>query len=352
MKLKNQLTQLGAKIESENLNQPFDEAQTKLLYINPFIEILGYKTSEHTDVIAELPADFATRRRDKVDYALRKNDTEILIIECKRFNEKVGKFGHQLSAYFNHLRLVRFGILTNGTIYHFYADIDTRNIMDAEPFFEFNVTDFNDEQLQILEMFCKENFDEKLIIEKARRLTYSRDIRKLLYTEMTNPSKDFIKFIAGKAYLEKKRGSITEKIMILFDELVNLSLPIVINQLISDRMIRLKPSSNNEIKEIESKIITTEEEREGYFIVKSIIRRKIAPERVGFKDAQAYFSIRIDDSSHKTVCRLYLNSNKKYIGIFGANRNETKFELGAIDNIFDFSDQLLESILFYENHKI
>jgi hypothetical protein len=117
-------------------------------------------------------------------------------------------------------------------------------------------------------------------------------------------------------------------------------------------MIRLKPSSNNEIKEIESKIITTEEEREGYFIVKSIIRRKIAPERVGFKDAQAYFSIRIDDSSHKTVCRLYLNSNKKYIGIFGANRNETKFELGAIDNIFDFSDQLLESILFYENHKI
>jgi len=348
MKLKEHLTQLGAKIESQKIDQKFDEAQTKLLYINPFIEILGYRTSEHADVIAEWPADFAARSRDKVDYALRKNGTEILIIECKRFHEKVGKHGHQLSDYFNNLPLLRFGILTNGTIYHFYTDIDTRNIMDPEPFFDFNVTDFNDEQVRILEMFCKENFDEKSIIEKARRLTYSRDIRKVLYSEMTNPTKDFIKFIAEKAYLEKKRGSITERIRNLFDELVNLSLPIVINQLIRDRMIRLKPSADNGTREAESKVITTEEEREAYFIVKSIIRRKISAERVGFKDAQAYFSIRIDESSHKTVCRLYLNSNKKHICIYDMDRNETKFDIESIDNIFDLSGQLLKSVSIYE----
>lgn len=344
MKLKERLAQLGERIESQKGDQKFDEAQTKLLYINPFIEILGYKTSEQTDVIAEYPADYANRARDKVDYVLRKSDANVLMIECKRFHEKVGKHGHQLSNYFHYLKEVRFGILTNGIIYHFYTDIDTHNSMDPEPFFEFDITDFNDEKIAVLEMFCKEHFDEKNIIEKARKLTYSKDILKVLYSELKNPSKDFIKYIAEKSYLEKKRGSITEKIRILFAELVNLCLPVVINQLISEKMIRVRAVSVADANEIDNKVITTEEEREAYFIIKSVIRKVISAERVSFKDSQAYFSIRIDESSHKTICRLYLNSNKKYIGIFDTNREETKYLIESIDNIFDYHDQLLKSV--------
>jgi hypothetical protein len=352
MKFKERLTQLGEKFEPQVGTHKFDEARTKLLFINPFIEILGYKTSEQADVIAEFPADFATRARDKVDYVLRKDGVNILMIECKRFHEKVSKHGHQLNDYFHNLHEVRFGILTNGIIYHFYTDTDFPNTMDSEPFFEFNVTDFNDEQVSILEMFCKENFEEKSIIEKAKKLTYSQDIRKVLYNEMTNPSKDFIKYIAEKAYLEKKRGSITERVRNLYAELVNLCLPMVINKLISDKMIRARNHPDNKSNETESKIITTEEEREAYFIVKSIIRRKVSSERVNFKDSQAYFSIRVDDSSHKTICRLYLNSNKKFIGIFDMNRKETKIEIESIDNIFDYSEQLLESASIFENKNV
>jgi len=352
MKFKERLTQLGEKIEPQIGTNKFDEAQTKNYFINPFLEILGYKTSEQTDIMAEHIADFGLRARNKVDYVLRKNGTNILMIECKRFHEKVIKHGHQLNGYFHNLPSVRFGVLTNGVIYHFYADIDSHNIMNPEPFFEFNVTDFNDEQVNILETFCKENFDEKSIIEKARNLTYSQDIRKVLYSELTNPSKDFIKYIAGKAFLEKKRGKITERVRNLFAELVNLCLPVVINKLISEKMIRAKNQSDDKSNETESKINTTEEEREAYFIVKSIIRRKISSERVNFKDSQAYFSIRIDDSSHKTICRLYLNSNKKYIGIFDTNRKETKSEIESIDNIFDLSEQLLESVTIFENKNL
>lgn len=347
MTLKEGLLQLGARIESQKEGLKPDEAQTKLWFINPWIELLGYKISEMSDVVPEFQASSSGGTNHRVDYMIRKDGSEIFIIECKKFNEKVAKHGYQLSNYFNHLHKIKLGILTNGITYYFYSDVENNNVMDSEPFFEFNITDFNDEQAEILEMFSKSKFDEKAILEKARKLTYIKDIKKVLYTELTSPSKDFIKYIAEKAYLEKRRGSITEKVRIMFAELVNISLPVVINQLISNRIIKVGAVAEAEETESEGNIVTTQEEIDAYLIIKAIIRKNIAADRILYKDHQNYFSVRIDGRSHNTICRLYLNSKRKQIRIYDSSRAEQIYEIAHIDQIYDHSEKLLMASLTY-----
>lgn len=83
--------------------------------------------------------------------------------------------------------------------------------------------------------------------------------------------------------------------------------------------------ANTEQVQEDSKIVTTEEEIEAYYIVKSILRNHIQAERVTFRDAQSYFAIFCDDNNRKPICRLYFNTANKYIGIFDADkkRNQT-----------------------------
>ena len=97
-----------------------------------------------------------------------------------------------------------------------------------------------------------------------------------------------------------------------------------------------------------SKVNTTEEELEGFLIVKTILRQKIPATRVTYRDAQSYFAIFLDDNNRKAVCRLYLNGVKKFIGTLDENKKETKNEIQNLDDIFNYSAELLKTIEQYE----
>jgi hypothetical protein len=121
------------------------------------------------------------------------------------------------------------------------------------------------------------------------------------------------------------------------------------NQLISDAINeRLKSALNQEkekdaseaIKieetinaEPESGIVTTEEEIEGFFIVKSMLRETIDSKRITYRDALSYFAILLDDNNRKTICRLYLNT-KKYLAVLDENKKETKYEIQSLDDLY------------------
>ena len=102
-------------------------------------------------------------------------------------------------------------------------------------------------------------------------------------------------------------------------------------------------------EEPESKLETTEEELEGFMIVKTILRQKIDIKRIAYRDAQSYFAILLDDNNRKTICRLYLNGNKKYFVVLDENKKEVKTEIQTLDDIFNFSDKLLEIVESYDN---
>jgi predicted type IV restriction endonuclease len=170
-----------------------------------------------------------------------------------------------------------------------------------------------------------------------------------MHNELKNPTKDFIKYVADKTYLEKQRGRITDKVMFQYAELMRKNLPIVLDEMITERLIPKSKQKGDELNDFEeNKIVTTYEEIEAFFIVKAICRQKVAAQRIVFRDAQSYFAIILDDNRLKTLCRVYLNTSKKYIGIFDAQKKEVKYEITCVDDIFRFSELLFAVLKIYE----
>lgn len=101
----------------------------------------------------------------------------------------------------------------------------------------------------------------------------------------------------------------------------------------------------------EARIEATSEEMEGFMIVKTIMRQKIKASRIVYRDAQSYFSILLDDNNRKTICRLYLNGSKKYIGTFDEFKKETKNEILILDDIFNYTELLHKTIVLYDGGK-
>ncbi|MDR9403277.1 MAG: type I restriction enzyme HsdR N-terminal domain-containing protein, partial [Halothece sp. Uz-M2-17] len=103
--------------------------------IAPFIQILGYNVFNPTEVIPEFSAELpGTKRGEKVDYAIKSDDRIIMLFECK--NQRVDlNFAHrsQLHRYF-HATSARIGVLTNGTTYWFFSDLEEDNKMGETPF--------------------------------------------------------------------------------------------------------------------------------------------------------------------------------------------------------------------------
>ncbi|WP_034283901.1 hypothetical protein [Aeromonas salmonicida] len=63
---------------------------------------------------------------------------------------------------------------------------------------------------------------------------------------------------------------------------------------------------------------------------------------------QSYFGILLDDNNRKPLCRLHFNAKQKYIGLFDADKKETRHPISSIDEIFTFADQLLTATAVYE----
>ena len=91
--------------------------------------------------------------------------------------------------------------------------------------------------------------------------------------------------------------------------------------------------------EDEPEIVTTEEEREGYMIVKAIVRDTISPARVVMRDQKSYCGVLIDNNNRKPLARLHFNRSIKYIGLFDGEAEE-RLIIDSLDRIYEHSDRL------------
>ncbi len=350
MELQNQLKTLAEKI-SKLKDKIETEESTKHAFVLPFINILGFDTFNPTEVVPEFTADLGLKKGEKVDYAIFQDNTPILIVECKNWKENLDNHNSQLFRYF-HATKTRFALLTNGINYRFYTDLEQTNKMDEKPFLEFDVTNIKDNEIHEISKFHKSNFDVAKIVNNASSLKYTKEIKKSISEELTEPSRRFVKLFASKVY----SGRLTEKIMDEFTGLVHKAF----NQTISDKVNnRLNAALNKEAEkqqedvvvqeEDQSKIITTEEELEGFRIVVAILRRKLPTHRIVHRDTQSYFGILLDDNNRKPLCRLHLNAGTKYIGLIDEDKNEKREVIQSIDDIYQFEEQLLNTVTFYMN---
>jgi hypothetical protein len=299
------------------------------------------------------------KKGERVDYAILKDKKPIILFECKWCGSDLDKeHASQLFRYFATTD-VRFCVLTNGIIYKFYSDLDELNVMDSKPFFEFNMLDINEPQVMELKKFSKFLFEINSLLTTASELKYMGEIRRVLEEQMVNPSDEFVRFFAAQVY----KGKITQPIKELFTRLTKISYRQFINDKINDRLKSaqladedMQPQdettqplevTSEPIKNQDDEIITTEEELEGYNLVKSILAGAVDPNRVFIRDTFSYCGVIFDDNNRKPICRMYFNTPNKSIGLFDANKKEEKVKVDSVKDICNYSDKLKAVAIFY-----
>jgi hypothetical protein len=353
MDLIDKIKEIAARIPNQMEHIKTEEA-TKNAFIMPFISALGYDVFNPTEVIPEFIADIGEKKNEKVDYVIKKDNEFILLIECKWCGVKLSRdHALQLERYFPTTD-AKFGILTNGIQYQFYTDIDAQNKMDKKPFFYFDILDFKDHHIEELKKFTKSAFSLEEIKDTASNLKYTNEIKRILEDELNNPSEEFVRFFAAK--ICDKR--ITKQVLDQFTEIVKEARKQFINEKIDQRLKSALAVGNenkldeNETDEVEKDqedngIVTTEDEIEGYHIVKAILRDTLDVRRVVMRDTKSYCGVLLDDNNRKPICRLRFNSSQKYIGIF-CRKEEEKIPIDDVNDIFQYAEKIKSTVAEYE----
>lgn len=328
------------------------EEATKNAFIMPFLSALGYDVFNPLEVVPEFTADIGTKKGEKVDYCILKDGQPAIIIECKHWKERLDIHSSQLHRYF-HVTTSRFAILTNGIEYQLFSDLEENNKMDSKAFFEFSMESITDNAANELKKFQKGVFDVDEILDNANDLKYTKAIREVLSQELKNPTEDFVKYFASRVY----NGKITKKVHEQFEYLVQKSSKQLLSDMVSERLKTALSKEEEETKTsiqeaeenqpIEDALQTTEEELEAFKIIQAIVRRTVPLDRVFMRDTKSYCGVILDDNNRKPICRLWLNGGKKHIGLFDENKNEERHPIEKLENIYDFEDQLLKTVSYY-----
>jgi len=357
MDFKDQIKILGERV-AKLKDQILTEEATKNAFIMPFLQALGYDVFNPTEVVPEFISDIGLKKGEKIDYAIFLEGKPTILVECKHWAQNLNLHDGQLLRYF-HVSKAKFGLLTNGIVYRFYSDLVEANKMDEKPFLEFNIAELKDNQVEELKKFHKSYFDADSIVNTASELKYTNELKQLLALELNNPSPEFVKYFAKQVY----PSIVTVKVLELFTNLTKKSVQQYISDLITERLktaltkedeaSKEQDSKQNQVTSpvTENKIETTEDEIESFLIVKSILRQKIDLKRISYRDAQSYFAIILDDNNRKTICRMYLNGNKKFLVVLDQNKKEVKNEIKTLDDIYTFSDLLIQIVDNYDKMK-
>ena len=324
------------------------EEATKNAFVMPFIGALGYDVFNPVEVVPEFTADIGTKKNEKVDYAIMQDGKPIILIEVKSATSDLSEaHASQLFRYFS-VSDARIGILTNGMQYHFHSDLEKPNHMDEKPFLIVDILNFDTRPVSQLKKFSKSAFDVDRILSSANELKYKREIKLLLESEYNHPSEDFVRHFARPVY----SGHLRANVIAEFTEITKQAFREFLNDKIADRLQTAIDSTartndeasdesalEDEIVELPDGIDTTEEELDGFYVVKSILRETVDVSRIFIRDVRSYCGILLDDNNRQPLCRLHFNRSVKYVSFFPEGKEE-RHKVVSVDDIYNYADKL------------
>ncbi|MFG0285559.1 MAG: type I restriction endonuclease [Phycisphaerales bacterium JB039] len=333
------LSELEGRLETEEA--------TKNALIMPFLQALGYDVFNPAEVVPEFVADVGIKRGEKVDYAVMRNGSPIILVECKGYAVPLTTHSSQLYRYFS-VTSARIAILTNGVQYQFFSDLAAPNRMDDQPFMELDLGNLREPIVEQLQGMTKGAFDLDHLLTAATDLKLRRELKNRLKEEIANPSDAVVRALAEPVHngrmtqsvIERFRGLITQA----FTEYVRDSVDSRLKAAISQNAEANAAQADSAPQEDERGVETTVEELEGFFMVKAILREDVEPSRVHGRDAKSYFAILLDDNNRKTICRLWFNRSQKYLGVFDEQRKETRLPLDRLDDLFKHAAAIRASL--------
>ncbi len=291
-----------------------------------------------------------------MDYAIIIDGKPTILIECKSVNTHLSfEQASQLFRYFA-VSQAKIGILTNGIIYQFYTDLDEKNKMDIKPFLEINLLDINEPLIEQLKKYTKHELDLDQFYDGASQLKYTKEIIQIANKEFAEPSDEFVRFFAQRVYPKKVTQKALDNFKVITKDSLDQFLSDKINERLKSAMQAKSPAKAPEIQPAEltptpepvENVMTTEEEWEGYYFVKAILRDVLEPSKVAIRDAKSYCAILYDDNNRKPICRFYFDGKQKYVGLFNSpDRKENKIVISNIQDLFKYSDELKATIPYY-----
>lgn len=325
------------------------EEATKMSLIVPLFQILGYDVFNPTEFCPEYTADVGIKKGEKVDYAILENGAPSILIECKSCSEQLDKHSSQLFRYFG-TTPAKFGILTNGIIYRFYTDLEESNKMDLVPFLEIDMLNLKDSSINELKKFCKDNFDKEKIFSTAEELKYSSLIKGVLAKEFESPSEDFVRFILATIYDGQKNQRVIDKFTPVVKRAFSSFVNEIVNNKISSALSKDSEDTPESIEPIEapiSKIITTDDEIEAFYIIRGLLAGVIPVEDVVHRDTESYFGILYKDNNRKPICRINLDTKNKQLLIPDENKKFERIYIDSLNDIYQYKDRLIEVVKRY-----
>jgi hypothetical protein len=327
------------------------EESTKMSLVVPLFQLLGYDVFNPSEFCPEYIADVGIKKGEKVDYAILEDGQPTILIECKSCSDQLDKHSSQLFRYFG-TSSAKFGILTNGIIYRFYTDLEESNKMDLVPFLEINMLQLKDSSINELKKFCKDNFDKDKIFSTAEELKYSSLIKGVLLKEFESPSDDFVRFILTDIYDGQKNQRVIEK----FAPVVKRAFSALVNEIVNSKISSaLSVDSEEDAEEnvnVEeeipvSKIVTTEEEIEGFYIIRGLLAGVVPVEDIVYRDTESYFGILYTNNNRKPICRLNLDTKNKQLLIPDENKKFDRIYIQSLNDIYQYRDRLTEVVKRY-----
>lgn len=341
---------LALKIGKQKASIETEEA-TKNAFVMPFIStVLGYDVFNPAEVIPEFTADVGTKKGEKIDYAVAHDGKIQVLVEVKKVNDPLRiEHASQLFRYFA-VTNARIAILTNGEVYQFYTDLDAPNRMDAKPFLVLDFAALDETLLPELAKLTKESFDLDSVISAAGELKYIGQLKRVLAAQFKEPEDDWVRVLTCRVY----EGSFTQRVREQFVPLVAKAARQFLNEQVNDRLknalggpdayVSVSKDVEPEAEEVPEaaggEIVTTEEEIEGFRIVRAIVCSEVPVSRVVARDGKTYCGVLLDDNNRKPIARLWLNRSTKYLGVFDENKVETRVPIADVQEIYQHADYL------------
>lgn len=346
---------------AENIKDSLQtEEATKMSLIVPFFSMLGYDVFNPEEFVPEFTADVGIKKGEKVDYAIVKDGKPVILVEAKWCGENLSKHDSQLFRYFG-TSSAKFAILTNGLIYKFYTDLDEPNKMDITPFLVIDILNPKETKIAELKKFQKATFNLEEIFGAASELKYSNEFKEIIAQELQNPTDDFLKFFLNKAYSGRQTQNVLER----FRPILKKSLNNYISELMNEKIKQAlnaeenKEETNNTQSTVEEKddivetvdkskeIVTTNEELEGYFIVKNILKDIVDMSNITYRDTISYFNVLYKDNGRKWICRLVLKENKKMLILPNQDKTQEKIEISGVYDLEKYKNEIVAVVRRY-----